>query len=234
MTLDEKDMTKFVVEYNLCKGSSYEDFKAKKQWIRFGFGVDAGASLSILKFSDQDYQHDYLADRYESWDPAFGLSFDISSPRVNERIALEAGLYFYKAGFYSYNVGNQGLTTANYETKINMSTLAVPLFFKYTIPSGKSSFYITAGCEFDSHYDTSSSLYTELVNGGIVDTKESEAMNFTKSQIGIAGGIGYARSVGKMKLGTQLRYYQSSLVRSNLEYCWALSRLSLSGILWIR
>ncbi len=234
MTLNEKELTKFVISYNLCKGSPFTDFKSHKPWIHLGVGAYAGASLSILKFTEKDYLHDYLADTYNSWNPSYGLSVEFSSPRVNERIAIQADLFYIKADFYSYVEGHQGLATTYYETNIDISTLAVPVMVKYTFPAGKYSFFLSAGMEFDTNFDTSSSLYAEVVSGSTVNSYDGEAVNISKNQIGYVGGMGFARSLGKMNLGTVLRYYHSAEVRTDHGYDWNLSRLSLSLILSLR
>jgi hypothetical protein len=162
------------------------------------------------------------------------LSVDFISPRVNERIAIQADLFFVKAGFYSLIKGNQGLATYYYETNIDISTLAVPVMVKYTLPAGKYSFFLSAGAEFDSNFKTSSSLYTEVLSGSTVDSYESEAVELYKYQIGYVGGMGFTRSLGKMNLGTVLRYYHSAQVRTDHGYDWNLSRLSVSLIFSLR
>jgi len=233
MTLNEKELTKLVIGYNLCRGTSFVDFKSQRPWIRVRVGAYAGASLSILKFSEKDYLHDYLADSYKSWDPSFGLSVDFSSPRINERLAIQTDLFYLKAGFYSYIEGHQGLATAYYETNIDISTIAVPVMIKYSFPAGKYSLFIGAGAEFDSNFETSSSLYTEVLSGSTVNSYEGEAISLGQYQVGYIGGVGFARSLGKMNLGTVLRYYHSAEVRTDHGYNWNLSRLSLSLMLSI-
>jgi hypothetical protein len=235
MKLEEKDLTKFAVKYNLCKSSPYRDFKSGKPWIRFGFGVSAGMALSNLKFSNQDYEHSYLAESYQSSDPTFGLSFEVSSPRINERIALQTELSYIKTSYYSnVIVPRKNQTEAYFETYFDFSTLAVPVIAKYTFTREKYSLFMGAGAEFDFTLNANYRLNTEIVEGNTVDSYESDLMDVKMFPMGIVGEIGLTRVIGKMSIGTILKYYETGLLRKNLGNDSDLSRISISLILKVR
>ena len=232
--LDEKHLTKFAVKYNLCKSVPYRDFKSGKPWIRFGFSASAGMAYSDLKFSNQDLDHKYLVDSYQSWDPVFGLSFEVSSPRVNERIALQTDLSYIKTGFYSLAVVNTNDAEAYYDTYLDFSTLAVPVMAKYTFTTGKYSLFLSAGAEFDITLNANSKVFTEIAEGNTVDSYESEITDLNMYPMGFVGGLGITRAIGKMSIGTMLRYYETGRLRTNQGNDYDLSRISISLILKVR
>ena len=134
LKLDEKNLTRFVIDYNLCKGSGYTDYKSKLPWTKFEYGITAGLAVSSIKTKNKPYNFEYLDDIYQSVNPTFGVQLVVSSPRIYEKIVLETGLYYIK----SSRTGSSArpFSVSAYSTAIGLSGSTR----RSTIPACSKSF----------------------------------------------------------------------------------------------
>jgi len=203
----EASLVKIVTEYNRCKDSEMVVYKSQKPFLLFNYGISIGVTQTTLNNRDDIGRFDYLKERYSSTDPTIGLVMDLTFPRVTERVSFLTEVYFTKADFFSSLTVTEGATTNFYDTSISLSTLSIPLSFKYAFPSETLGWYAQVGMNFDYHLKASSVYSQETLVGSVVSTVEDRpAFSVDDSQLGLVFGIGLEKSFNKFKAGLGLRY----------------------------
>ena len=214
INLSEKSLTNLVVEYNQCKGSEYQEVKAKKPWIKYDFGAAPGLAGSEIQVIYRYTDYNYLADSYSSVDPSVGALFSISSPRITEKIEFQGEFHFIKSGFTSLVVLKQS-STEYHDTYIDLTTVTIPVSLKYNFPGKKYGLYLQGGINYDYHLKSESKVMTEIVTGNVVNTyPERPAFEISNNQIGYWGGIGILKSYPKFRAGIAVRYFDMSGLNS--------------------
>src|SRR5690554_7238865 len=92
--------------------------------------------------NDLDYMF-YMDASYISLDPVMGILVEMSMPRLNENLAVQAEIQFVKSSYSSLTLINT--STTYYDTYIDLSTLSVPLSLKYTFPEKRFGWYLQGG-----------------------------------------------------------------------------------------
>jgi len=239
--LDAKSLTKLIVEYNICKGSGYEVFKASKPWVKFDFGATAGLTRTEINFTPPGYydyteiayeSHKYLEDSYSSFDPNFGVLFGVSSPRISEKLSFQGEVHYIKSSYSSFAVINR--TSISYhDVYINLNTLSVPLSLKYSFLERIIGFYLQGGVNFDYNLNSKATVLSEGVTRNVVNTlPERTAFEINKNQIGYWGGIGIIKSFQKFKASIAIRYYQMSKFDNTKGIAANTNRISINLILF--
>ncbi len=231
LTLNVKSLTRFVVNYNLCRGGGFKYYKVSKPRYRIDYGISVAMVSSTLQFKNLPSQFIYLNNRYQTYDVAPGLLFAVSSPRISENLALQTELCYVRTSYYSQNVVAEPSMTNYYETYIDFSTISIPVSLRYTIPVGNSSLFFNAGAEFAFLTDNNSYVNTEMLSGSIVDTYVNDVFEFNNSPLGYWGDIGYLKSFKSFRIGATLKYYHSGNTTSSEEFTSSLNKISLSIIL---
>lgn len=232
LKLDEKSLTKLVVRYNKCKGLDFTEFKVSKPWIKYGYGATVGIARSELLFRNMSGTMSYMDDSYSSINPSIGVLFDISSPRLAEKIAFQGEIHFIKSSYSSLVILNNS-STEYHDTYIDLSTLSVPLSFKYSFPEKKYGLYLQGGINYDYHLIAKSKLLTESVTGNVVNTfPERSAFEINKNQIGYWGGIGILRSYQKFKASIAIRYFEMPTFNKTGDFKASNSRILINLILF--
>lgn len=231
LSLNEKDLTTFAIDYNKCKRSKYIHHQAIRPRFIIDYGVYAGLVSSTLRFKNIPGQFSQLANVYQSRDPSPGLLFAISSPGISERSALQIELYYIRTSFYSQIVKNNGASTGYYETYIDFSEISVPLSLRYKIPLGNSSVFFNAGADLAFISDKNSRVNREMLTGSVVDTYLEKVLNFNTNTIGYWGDTGFLKSFKSFCAGITLKYYHTGNMISNNEFTSDLNRISISLIL---
>lgn len=212
--LTEKDLTEFAIEYNLCSGSGFQEFKGKKKWIKIDFGANAGLSVSRMNVAGKSYSFNYLDDNYYTVNPVCGLDLIFTSSRINERIALKTGLYYSSSSFHSLVVFDKlGYKEYN-DSYFKFSSLTIPLMIRYTFPINVFSFYFNAGVDFRAWVKADSEGSTESVSGNVVEISERPPISFFSHPSGVLGGIGVLRSFNHFSVGLDLKYDRSFRLNS--------------------
>lgn len=232
LKLGEENLTKLVVRYNKCKGLVYTEFKVSKPWIKYDYGATVGIARSEIQFRNIPGSMSYLDDSYSSINPSIGVLFDISSPRITERIAFQGEIHFIKSS-YSSLVIIENSSTDYHDTYIDLSTLSVPLSFKYSFPEKKYGLYLQVGINYDYHLNAKSKLLSENVTGNVVNTfPERSAFEINKNQIGYWGGMGILKSYHKFKASISIRYFGMPALNKTGDFTAGNSRVLINLILF--
>jgi Outer membrane protein beta-barrel domain len=214
--LDEKTLTNLVEDYNRCKGEASITFKDKKPWTKAIVGMTGGINISQLNFNlNQGYEH--LAGDFEvSKSPMIGVSLDILSPRLSERISFHGDLLYLTSKYYNYNLFNiSSYTETNYIT-IELQQLKIPIGFRYTFPKRNITPYFSIGISSTIHLSSNSKWIQEVESNGVVETYSNEALPIKENQLGLWGGCGVLKSISnKLNVFVELRYEQTDGVALN-------------------
>jgi hypothetical protein len=208
--LDERALTKLIEDYNQCKGEPSITFKAKKPWTKAVIGVTGGLNISLINFeANPGYEH--LAGNFEvSKSPVIGVSFDISSPRLSERISFHGDLLYLTSKYYNYTLYNSSSSVERNYVTIELQQLKVPIGIRYTFPIRKFTPYFNAGISSTIHLNSNSKWVQEVESNSVVNTNESEALEIKSRQLGLWGGCGILKSINsKLNAFIELRYEQT-------------------------
>lgn len=235
-SLEDKSLTKLIVDYNTCTGSDFAEYKVNKPWIKYEFGAMVGLARSEINIKNRSVWVPYLADAYSSTDPTIGIVMNISAPRITEKITFQGEIQYMKSNYSSLVVLNWS-TTDYHDTYISLSTLSVPLSLKYSFPEKKVGWYLQGGINYDYNLNAEARLVSESVSGNVVTTlPEKEAFEIRKNQFGYWGGFGILKSYQKYKVSLAVRYFQISSLNVFREFTTNFhtrdNRISLNLILF--
>ncbi|MCX2743175.1 hypothetical protein OO013_04825 [Mangrovivirga sp. M17] len=233
LRLNDIGLTKLIVKYNICSGSEFEEFKSLQPRTSFKIGASVGISNSIIRLPDNRNNYIYLNNSYNSINPDFGIIFILSSPRINENIALQGEVHYIKSSYSSHKVID-GSYRYYYDTYISINTFSLPISLKYSIPLTYDKIYFHGGFNFDFHVNTKSILLTEKVSSTneVTTYPEKSALEIKKNQIGYWGGIGYTKAFEKFEASLGIRYFYMARLSTDIESNGKLSRFSINLILY--
>jgi hypothetical protein len=210
LRLSEKELTNLIEDYNRCKGESSVSFKAKKPWTKAIIGVTGGLNASQLNFKT-NLGNEHLAGVFErSKSPMIGVSLDILSPRLSERISFHGHLLYLTSRYYNYTLYTTSSSVARNYVTIELQQLKVPIGIRYTFPKREFTPYFNAGISSTIHLSSNSKWVQELESNSVVNTNENEALTIKNKQFGLWGGCGVLKSVNnKLNAFLELRYEQT-------------------------
>lgn len=214
--LHEKALTNLIEDYNRCKGAVSIAFKAKKPWTKAGMGLTGGMNISQLSF-DSDPGFEHLSGVFEtSRSPMFGVSFEVRSPRLSERISFDGNLLYLTSKYYNYNVFKYGSSTEiNYVT-IELQQLKIPVGICYNFPKRNFTPYFRLGISSTFHLGFNTNWIQEVESFNMVVTHSNEALAIKNSQFGVWGGSGLLRPISsKLNAFVEFRYEQTNGIAQN-------------------
>ena len=172
--------------------------------------MTGGLNISQLNFNaNPGYEH--LAGDFEvSKSPIIGVSLDMLSPRLSERISFHGNLLYLTSKYYNYTLyNNSSAVERNYVT-IELQQLKIPIGIRYTFPKREFTPYFNAGISSTIHLSSNSNWVQEVESNSVVDTNENEALAIKNKQFGLWGGCGVIKSVNnKLNVFLELRYEQT-------------------------
>lgn len=206
--INEKELTKLVEKYNTCSGEPTITFKEKKPWLRINTGIVTGVGLSTIKFSSVIPGAEYLASNFDKdYSLTVGANFELNAPRLNERIAFYAGVYYLNSNYVSFNTQEQSLSIYRNDVVIKLKQLKIPFGIRYTLPERNVAPYINFGASTTLHLNTASEWTKETQQNNVVETFESEALEINKYQIGYWSGVGINKTINSRFTGNlEVRY----------------------------
>ncbi len=211
--LKEKGLTEIVVDYNKCRQTGFKAYKEAKPWTRLEVGAAFGWNRSEINVDRPD-SRPFLVRKYTSIDPFLGVVFEISSPRITERVAFQPEIQFSKSDFSSLSsVGGQA-SRVYHDTFISLTTVSIPMAFRYSFSERRNSIRVFAGVNLDYHLKSEALVVSELVSGSVVKTYENEPFEIYESQFGYWGGLSVMRSFKKVRTGVGIRYIQMSTLNT--------------------
>ncbi len=214
LPFNEKNLTRLVINYNKCKGTSYREYKVNKAWGKTTLGITFGVAQSNINVTDnsQFNEFDFLSESYSSTNPFFGIVASFASPRLSDRLAFQAELQFTKSSYSGSLMLEKTSTDESHQTTIDLATLSFPISVRYSLPERKiGSLFFNGGLTFDFNTKRETTLNSESVfrlSSRVTTFPETSAFEVSKSQIGIWGGFGVLKSFNKFSGGLTLRYFQ--------------------------
>jgi hypothetical protein len=230
LAMDERDLTKLAINYNICKGFSYTDYLAKKPWTRVEMGISSGITKTSINIDNTTGSYNYLPDNYKSYDPSFGLIFIISSPRFLNRIAYQSEFEFIKSDFFSEQIISSPSGTYYHDTYIDLTTLLFPQSVRYTVIDKDYRLFINLGIIFAKNLQWKTSLENEMLKGNDVFTSSGQAFEIEKNQLGLWSGLGFQKPFDRFSAGITLKYSRMNKFCTE-DFNSNITRLSLSLII---
>ncbi len=231
--LDSRDLSKLVAKYNYCKGSNFTTHFRYKKWNNISVGIVTGVAVSKLNIKRSSNGERYLLSNYKSTNPQFGLMLEINSPNTSKKLSYQFGSYFSTAAFSSFkSIPSGPVRVENHSIKISLTTLSVPISFKYKLNNGKNSVYTLIG--FDNNIVINSNLTqkSEASTRGVIEILGGlEPFNISRYQIGAQFGLGYLVSIGKTSIGIQATYTQMSNLNASGQFNARINKFETSFIL---
>jgi len=195
--LSEKSLVHLVEEYNSCKNAPVDVYKINKPWVKLSIGLQGGLNVSNISFEVNDSNLGHLRGVFtSSKSPALGLSMNLSSPRLNERISFQYDFIYSASRFYSfYETKNDSRIEKNY-IGINLKELKVPIGIRYTFPERKLTPFCNFGVSSIIHLNANSDWIQEIERNRIIKTYDLEkAFDIRKRQSGLWAGFGILKSI---------------------------------------
>lgn len=230
---DELDLSKFVIKYNDCKSLKYIDFKKLRPWYTINLGLSVGLINSSLYIHRPEGQFLYFNDQYKSLDPTYGLVFDISLPRISEKLSIQSEFYYYKTAYSNLKLID-GPSPITYNTNIGFTSISIPVSAKFSFRKGKVPFYLQSGIVYDNHLKATTNLQTKILNNsGLTIMPDKIAFKINNYQFGIWAGIGIIKKIGKTDISANLRFFQMTNLSESHLITANPSRISTSIIIYL-
>jgi|JI10StandDraft_1071094.scaffolds.fasta_scaffold14246_6 hypothetical protein len=204
---NEKSLTNVVDLYNKCSNSKSIVYKDNRPKFKLSIGISGGIQNSEINF---DSSFDYLIGDFETPVLPFGgITFDLFSPRLSERVSISSSFFYTKSNYYRFSEDNRvGTVNKDYVT-IQLKQLKIPFGIKYRFSGKSTTPYITGGLAHTFHLKSNSEWIDETVSTQFtpyrVSSTVGEALPIRSSQWGFFGGIGLVTSI-KKKLNAALEF----------------------------
>lgn len=209
--LDEKSLTHLIETYNKCKGAPGITFKEKKPFTKAIAGLVAGTNISQLEFERHVSHRELPGDFEVSAVPVIGISFDVLSPRISERISLNANVLYVNPTYHGYSIHNGTYYTERNYFTIKLSQLRLPISVRYTLINKNFNPYINFGICGTVHARSSLIWVQEVESNNTVQIYHNETQPGKTTQFGLWAGSGVIRSINKrLDVLVELRYEQTN------------------------
>ena len=205
----ERSLTNLVELYNKCMKAPMIIYKNNKPWMHVRFGISGGMISSHMAFETKNGFMDYMGP-FSGWNsPLVGATFEVLSPRINERVSFLMDFLYSKSKYDSQNIKfafSGAQITKNY-VNIEMTHLKIPFGLRYTFQGkGLASFFnfgLSETLTLNSISDWTQTV--DYINQH--NTYNDEALKIAKNQLGMWGGAGISKSLGKgLTAHIELRY----------------------------
>lgn len=201
LKMEKRSLTKAVSDYNKCVGGSSVVFQEKKPWAELAFGVGVGINFSSLEFEDTQGVAFAIGGTTKSTAMMIGVTLDVISPRVSERLAVALAAYYSPITYTfdsKYQPGHDYL-------ELDLDQLKVPIGLKYMFKGRRLVPYVNAGGSLTFNVKSKITWY-ETSQSPVIDFLQSD-IEVKTAELGYWGGVGASFPIGS-KLGIQieLRY----------------------------
>ncbi len=201
--LFQKPLTKLIEEYNICVSADYISYKDQKPWSKVTFGVISGYNFSSLNFTayNSNFPSAIFDSDLKSNSPSAGVFFDISSPRINERISFHPEIWYIAPRYYAYVVEEGSSITKRNDIYFNFSAIKLPAALRFTFPSKKviPFFYFGLANYVIFKKESKTILEEEYITTNIITTREYPPLDIGRHQLALYGGAGMYFKIGEQK-----------------------------------
>ncbi|MEO9482825.1 MAG: hypothetical protein ABJG47_05240 [Ekhidna sp.] len=215
LKMKEPALQELVISFNDCKKEEYTLFAKKKANLQLEYGITTGISQSSLKFSENS-SFEYLSQNYQSADPFYGLSINVSMPKAVEGLSFQQEIQFSNSSYFDLVVVENLNETNFYDTYIDLKSLSLPFSVKYA-PVEVSGLhpYFQIGINYRK-LKSNTIVQTEVVDGNVVTTEpETEAFKVKDKTIGTWFGVGISKEFQSLKGDVFVRYYSNTEVSNS-------------------
>jgi len=239
LSLEEKSLTKIVVDYNTCKESGFTTYNENRAPIKINFGIISGVTNSVISIPFWDYSlyksDRYFAKEYKSLDMSNGLFVSLIMPEPVENMAIQAETHYIKSNYNSYIEIGDSYRTYFHDTHIMLKSLLIPLSLKYSLPERIFPVFFQAGYSFFWNLQSENIVVTDYERFGVITTSEYSPLDIVKIHSDIWGRIGFYKRFNHFEGAVALSYFRtnSPLGRHPTFYSYEvyIDRLMVSVIL---
>jgi len=232
--LSEKYLSELVNRYNNSQGNPSTVYKKNKPWQKATLGFIGGIQRETISPTPYEgIDKSRFESNYHANSIHLGFIFNISSPRISDKLSLQPEIHISKTDMASTRVEKVPFADfdLHFDTRIEYTTLSLPVSIKYTFPQKKWSWYMQAGFSFEHNFNTKFSQSTNQVDGSSVRVFKQHDWRLSTNQVSLWGGIGATKSFKKFNGGLAFRYYKLSQKSIKLVAGMSQSRMSLSLII---
>lgn len=207
--LSERVLTALVEEYNTCKGQPGVTYKAEKNWIKGNVALSGGLAFADISGEDADPFDDDLAEYEAITTPVFGVGFDISSPRINERISFHADILYQKLQYYGFGLVERFYGNNRLYITVKGDAIRIPLGLRYTFAPRMITPFANGGFSTTFLIDEEAIYVREREFDNVVETT-TDKLDISKSPLSFWIGAGaIVRLPYKFDAIVDLRYENS-------------------------
>lgn len=192
--LSEQRISNLVINYNICKGNPYQEFKKDIEWLKTTFRVGVGLMGSHLTFVDRSRNGVSVASASypKSFAPAFSARINISSPRLTDRVSFQLGLIFSQHQFTSDSlIVKRNSYEERHLVDIKNKVIKIPFSIQYSFQNKGITPYVNLGGNVNLPFNFSHTWFHEVeYNVGVINSNERQALEAQKINMGIWGGFG--------------------------------------------
>lgn len=201
----ERQITTLIEDYNACQSVAQTVVEASKSWAKVMVGLTGGVHFSRLEIASRSSADRRLDGSYDVTNtPFFGATFDLSSPRLTERLS------FHGAVMYLHPKYRMDHTTGTSVTQVEIATnqIKIPVGFRYTFRGEPAAPYLNLGISSTFNFSSTSTWDQKFRNG--TSQYETNLWTMRTNQMGLWGGVGIAISLNKY-LGAflEIRYEET-------------------------
>lgn len=209
--LAHNPLSKITQQYNMCMGKEF--FSKAPDKLTLSFGPTLGISSSTLKFTGQ---HDFSKSAFEESAPSLstGLSLNISSPSLSEKLSIQLELLYTSNKFTStYTENGIGSSSYKYDTYFDLHYLKLPTQIRYTYPRGKVKPFANAGSMlgYAISHEGETTRTTSL--GGTSQSSTSPALGengIRAFTTGLTAGVGALYYIKSKPVSIEARYERNA------------------------
>lgn len=199
LRLEKRSLTKAVNDYNKCVGGSSVVFQDKKPWAELNFGVGGGVNFSSLEFKNPQGVAGAIAGTTKATAMMIGVTLDVVSPRVSERLAVAVAAYYSPIAYVvesKFHPGNDYL-------KMDLHQLKVPVGLKYMFKGRRLVPYVNAGGSFNFNMKSEVTWY-EPAQSPVIEFLQSD-FEVKPVELGYWAGVGTSFPIGS-RVGIQVEF----------------------------
>lgn len=223
------DLINITSEYHtlVCEGEDCIIYEKRLPVISLSVAPLLGFNYSKIKFfivdiySDLDFDSDFNLEG--------GVSLDILSPRLNEKISFQVDAVMMNNYFYAFSKQENTIIdeiTYN-DVHIHLFTLKTSFLLKYTFPKGKIKPSAFAGWVGDFRLKSDTHRVLERDYGSTVNRYDYTDIPLSDNSMGVQTGMGINYVIDPLKTLSLQCYYE--YIQGNLS-SEILSRTNIFGL----
>ncbi|WP_165823906.1 hypothetical protein [Pseudochryseolinea flava] len=226
---ERRKMIDLVSSYNRCKDATHVVYNTDLQNIKFSWQLFAGIDNSKLipENGEIDFQKSSTA--------LYGLGFDVSSPRLFDRLFFTVEAQYSEKDYLGYY--QEGVSQiSRYDIFLDAKALRIATGVKYNFSNDAQTPYIKFGCSYAVVSDANIKFLREHeFPKGVVSTSSSSLSLKEKNQTALWASVGFTQHVyGRYKGFVEVRIERPSGFTKNFTDLEFASITNVSFLLGVR